>query len=79
MNSVIVHQFRIADSDDPELYAAEPLIQWEKSEQGQWIMKNAMETPTWITVLDPNMHCYQCIIKAKFTPEMYTFWKLKYG
>ena len=36
----IAHEFRMGDVDDPDLYAAVPLIEWEKSEPGQWLMEN---------------------------------------
>ena len=44
---VVVHSFSLGDVDDPDLYAAQPLYEWEKSEAGQWVMKNAADTPTW--------------------------------
>ena len=77
---VIVHRFRVVNSeDDPQLHIADPLYDWEHSEEGRWVMTNAIETPSWHTAIDNNSYCYECIVTAKFTPEKYTFWKLKYG
>lgn len=75
--SVVVHKFRMGDVEDPELYAAEPLYKWEKSEVGQWVMKNSIEQPRWNLVTNPNTYGYEVIISATFKPEDYTFWKLK--
>ena len=76
--NVVVHKFRMADVEDPELYAAEPLYQWEKSEIGQWVMKNSVEQPVWNLIPNPDVYGHEVIIRAKLRPEDYTFWKLKY-
>lgn len=75
---VIVHKFRMGDVEDPQLYAAEPLYQWEQSEAGQWVMKNAVETPVWNLIPNIDFYGHDCIIQAEFKPEDYTYWKLKY-
>lgn len=74
----VVHKFRMADVDDPELYAAEPLYQWEKSEVGQWVMEHSLEPPTWNMIQNFDFYGHEVLIKAVFKPEDYTFWKLKY-
>lgn len=78
MKQVIVHKFRMGDCEDPQLYAAEPLYNWEHSEAGQWIMKNADEPPTWNLIPNVDFYGHECIIRAKLSPENYTYWKLKY-
>jgi hypothetical protein len=37
-SDICVHEFTMGDVEDPDLYAAQPLIEWEKSESGQWVM-----------------------------------------
>ena len=34
IKNVTVHQFTMGDVDDPQLYAAEPLLNWQNSESG---------------------------------------------
>ena len=63
---LVVHTFRMGDVDDPDLYAAQPLYEWQKSEFGQWVMKNAADTPTWHRMADPTSYGYQYKITAKF-------------
>jgi hypothetical protein len=79
MNAMIVHSFTMADVEDPEIYAAEPLLKWEKSEAGQWVMTNALETPTWHTFADHNTYGIRCVIKARLSEEDATFFTLKWG
>jgi len=40
VRTIVVHEFLMGDVEDPDLYAADPLIKWEQSEIGQWVMKN---------------------------------------
>lgn len=35
------HTFTMGDVEDPEIYAAEPIHQWQQTEQGRWVMKHA--------------------------------------
>jgi len=76
---IIVHRFTMSDVDDPDLYAAQPLIEWEKSDAGQWIMKNAADIPTWYRMADPLTMGYQYQIRAKLMGPALTEWLLRYG
>jgi len=77
--TVVVHSFTMGDVEDPDLYAAEPLLKWENSDQGQWIMKNACDTPTWHRMADPVSYGYKYIIRAKLMGPALTEWLLRYG
>ena len=44
---ILLHEFQLRSEDDPALYAAAPLYEWEKSAAGQWAMKNSATTPVW--------------------------------
>lgn len=77
--TVVVHRFTMGDVEDPDLYAAEPLIKWENSEQGQWVMANAVETPSWHRMADPMTYGYQYQIRAKLRGSALTEWLLRYG
>lgn len=76
---VVVHKFSMGDVDDPDLYAAQPLHEWEQSAAGQWVMQNACETPTWYRVADPTSFGYKYEIHAKLMGPALTEWLLKYG
>jgi hypothetical protein len=77
--TVVVHSFSMGDVEDPDLYAAEPLIKWEKSEAGQWVMDNAVETPSWHRMADPYNYGYRYQIRARLQGPALTEWLLKYG
>jgi hypothetical protein len=79
VKTIVVHSFRMSDVEDPDLWAAESLIEWEKSDQGQWVMRNACDTPTWHRQADAAMYGYKYIITAKLTGPALTEWLLRYG
>jgi hypothetical protein len=76
---IIVHTFSMGDVDDPDLYAAQPLYEWEHSEAGQWVMKNAADTPTWYRMADPMSYGYKYQIRAKLMGPALTEWLLRHG
>ena len=43
MKEYVFHSFTMGDVDDPEIYAAMPIHEWEQTEQGQWIMEHCPE------------------------------------
>ncbi len=79
VRTVTVHEFSMGDVEDPDLYAAQPLYDWEHSEQGQWVMRNACDTPTWHRMSDPMSFGYRYQIRAKLMGPALTEWLLKYG
>lgn len=79
VKTVVVHEFSMGDVEDPDLYAAQPLIEWENSERGQWIMKNACDTPTWHRMADQVTYGYRYRITAKLMGPALTEWLLRYG
>jgi hypothetical protein len=76
---VVVHEFSMGDVEDPDLYAAQPLYDWEHSDIGQWVMKNAADTPTWYRMADPMSYGYKYQIRAKLMGPSLTEWLLRYG
>ena len=76
---VTVHQFSMGDVEDPDLYAAEPIIKWQQSEQGIWVMTHAMESPIWHRMIDHNSFGYTYVIRAKLKATDYTFYQLKWS
>lgn len=73
-----VHQIRLSDSDDPDLYVAEPIYQWQQTEAGKWVMQHSKPEPQWFRSLDINTYGYIYTIRAELTPEEITFFELKY-
>ena len=73
-----VHEFNMSDVEDPDLWAAQYLYEFERSEKGKWIMENSSPTPSWHKHADHMTYGYKYQIKAYLTPEQLTYYKLKY-
>lgn len=79
IRTITVYQFTMGDVEDPDLYAADPLLKWEKSEVGQWVMNNAYETPTWHRIPDTAFMGYKYCVRAKLSGPALTEYLLRYG
>jgi hypothetical protein len=79
IHKVIVHQFRIGDVEDPDLYAAQPLWEWQESEMGKFVMAKSVEPPVWHRQADPMNYGYQFAVEAFLKGADYSFWVLKWG
>jgi hypothetical protein len=79
VKTVVVHRFKMGDVDDPDLYAAQPLWEWQQSEMGQWVMDHAVDQPEWRRHSDHVSYHLEYIVVAKLTARDYTFWVLKWG
>jgi hypothetical protein len=40
MKQYVFHVFSMGDVDDPEIYAAMPINEWQGTEKGKWVMKH---------------------------------------
>ncbi len=71
-------QFAIKELDSIDIYAANPLWEWQESEMGKWVMEHALETPEWHRMTDQFGYGYRYNIIAKLTEQDQTFWTLKW-
>ena len=78
-SDVVVHHFPMGDVEDPDLYAAQPLYDWQQSEAGTWVMAHAVEPPFWVRQPDVSSYGYRYYIVARLREQDQTFWSLKWG
>ena len=76
--SIVVHEFVMGDVEDPDLYAAQPLWEFEKSEKGQWVMENALESPIWRRQIDFLSFGYRYQVAARLTEQDITYFLLRW-
>ena len=79
MKEIIVHKFTMGDVEDPQIYIAEPLWNWENSEQGKWVVEHAEEAPYWQLYPDSSWMGHKCVITAKFTEKKISEFYLRWG
>lgn len=76
---VCVHEFLVGDVEDPEIYAAGPIIDWQGTESGQWVLEHAVEKPYYVQAVDHNTWGYKYRIMARLSEQNQTFWALKWA
>jgi hypothetical protein len=78
ISDVVVASFNIGDVEDLDLYAAEPIIRWQVTDAGRWVIEHAVEQPFWHRVMDPMTweHRYHIVARLKEPDELY--WTLKW-
>lgn len=74
----IVHKIRMGDVEDPDLFVAQPIYEWQQTEKGKYIMENSKPEPMWLRCINPGTYGYDYTIKAYLTPEQLTYYRLKY-
>jgi hypothetical protein len=78
IHKVVVHTFSMGDVEDPDLYAAQPLYDWQHSPAGEYVMKHALETPIWHRQADPVNWGHQYIIVAELEKKKLSEFYLKF-
>lgn len=76
---IIVHKIPMGDVEDPELYAAAPILEWEKSAKGRWLAENSKRQMEYIIRPNPETYGYMVIIFAWVEEQDLTYFKLKWG
>jgi len=76
---VCVHEIRMGDVEDPDMFVAEPMWKWQESDAGRFIMENAVDKPYWTRGMDPHSYGHLYRIVARLSEQNETFWRLKWG
>ena len=79
LHKVVVHVFNLGDVEDPELYAAQPIWEWQQTEAGKFIMENAVETPSFKQHIDFLNYGYKYAIIAELEKKKLSEFYLKFG
>lgn len=76
----VVHSFFVSESEDVDIYVAEPLYQWEQSEKGRWVMEKCVpKSARWNKFLNPNSYSYIVQVSAEFEGPTVTEYLLRWG
>ena len=69
---------KMGDVEDPDLYVAQPIYEWQQTEEGKWIMEHSNPIPVWNRHDDFATYGHTYTITAYLKPKDYTYWSLKY-
>lgn len=73
---VIVHTIRMNDVEDPDLWVASPIYEWQQTEPGKFVMQHAEQEPYWTRSTDHDTYGYVYRIVARLSEQNETFWRL---
>lgn len=79
IHKVVVHRFIMGDCEDPDIYAAQPLWEWESSDAGQYVMKHAVDKPEWRRNTSYLTMGYEYAIIAELEKKKLAEFYLKFG
>jgi hypothetical protein len=76
---ITFHTFSMGDVDDVDIYVAEPIYQWQQTEQGRWVMEHAHNL-AYHTLADPVQWGHRIAIRGEITdPKKQTEYFLRWG
>jgi len=73
---VVLHEFKMGDVEDIEIYAAQPIYEWQQTPEGKWAMEHA-EDITWQTHIDPGYYGWTVQITGILEDKYATYYTLK--
>ena len=76
---ITVHKIAMGDVEDPELYAAAPIMAFEKSAKGRWLTENSKQQMEYIVRPNPETYGWMVIIFAWLEEQDLTYYRLKWG
>ena len=75
---VCVHEIRMGDVEDPDIYVAAPIWEWQQTDAGRFVMDHAVGKPYWIQHRDHSSYYLLYRIMARLSEQNEVFWRLKY-
>lgn len=78
IHKLVVYRFRMGDVEDPQLFAAQPIYEWQQTEAGKFVMEHAIDEPVFHTQLDHVTYGYQCAIVAEMKARHVTEYLLRF-
>lgn len=79
IHKVVVHTFGVGDVEDPEIYAAEPIWEWQQTDAGKFVMEHAIGTPSYHKSLDYQTYGYRYAVVAELEAKKLSEFYLRWG
>jgi hypothetical protein len=79
IHKIVVHSFSMGDVEDPDLYAAQPLMEWQESDPGKFVMEHAVDKPEWHRHIDHTTYGHRYAITAELEAKKLSEFYLRWG
>lgn len=74
---MIFQTFTLGDVEDPDLYIECALVDWKKTDKGQWLLEHCRDL-TYSIAPDVSLFGQKITIRGSLTPEDEVYYTLKY-
>jgi len=74
---IMFYDFSIGDVDDVDIYAAQPIYEWQQTDHGRWVMAHAQDL-RYYTQPDMNTFGYRVVIRGMLEPQQATEYFLRW-
>ena len=78
-HKIVFHTFLLSDVEDPEIYAAGPIWDWQQTEAGKFVMQYSEDQPVFHSQIDYQHYGYRFAITAIMEEKKLTEYYLKFG
>ena len=75
---VLVHKINMGDVEDPDLFIAAPIYEWQQTDAGKYVMEKSDPAPKWVRGNNPHTYGHEYRIYGYFTEEDSLWWRLKF-
>ena len=75
----VLYSFRLGDVDDPEIYAAQPIYEWQQTDAGKFVMEHSVDQPVYHQHIDHMNYGYQYAITAELEKKKLAEFYLRWG
>ena len=75
---ITFHSFTMGDVDDVDIYVAQPIYEWQQTQQGKWVMANAQDLK-YYTNPDASTFGYKITIRGSLEPIKATEYFLRWN
>jgi hypothetical protein len=79
IHKVVVKKIYMSDVEDPDLYVADHIYQWQQTPRGKFIMDNAIEPPRWQRFPDHETFGFKYTIIAELEVKKLSEFYLRWG
>ena len=76
---VPVHYFKMGDTDDISVYAAEPISKWTDTDAGKFVMEHCIGELKFLHTLDAYSYLVNCALVAELEEKKLSEFYLKWG
>jgi hypothetical protein len=80
IHKVVFHKIRMGDVEDPDLFVAQPIWEWQQTEAGKFVMSNSINgTPEWHRHVDHLTYGHIYLIIAEMEMKKLSEYYLRWG